>query len=115
MNLSRRNKLNLVKAGYLACFTYFLIHFGDSYELNPFMDVALQKSFHHFLVAKLSITVVCVAILVLHKNHLLFNRISGYHLLLATFFIYVSLFISPIFFVHVCSIVFYHISLSLKK
>ena len=74
-----------------ACFTWFLIHFGDSYELNPFMDAALQHSFELFLLAKLVITVTCVVTLVLHKHHLLFNRISGYQILLGTFFVYLLL------------------------
>lgn len=73
-----------------AFFTSILISNG-SYELNPFMDAVLQHSFELFLFTKLSITAICISALVMHKNHLLFNRISGYQLLVACFLVYLTL------------------------
>ena len=73
-----------------AFFTTVLLHNG-SYELNPFLAVLIDRDLVLFILVKMAITSAGALFLVLHKNFLLFNRVSGYQLLVTCCVIYVLL------------------------
>ena len=74
-----------------AFFTLTLINFHGSRELNPVMDYLLQKDVTLFFYVKFIFTSIAVMFLVMHKNFLLFNRITGRHLLITAFCMYATL------------------------
>ena len=71
-------------------FTLKLLQLGSS-ELNPLMDYFIKLDSGLFFAVKLLLTASCVVFLVMHKKFTLFRVISGYHMLIATLFMYVVL------------------------
>ena len=86
----------LITAGVLllsifdSVFTLRLLQMGSE-ELNPVMDYFIQRDTNLFFAAKFLMTASCVVFLVMHKKFRLFNTISGYHMLIGTFAMYVCL------------------------
>jgi hypothetical protein len=64
---------------------------NGSHELNPLLDYFLAKDVRLFFAVKFSITAFCILFLVMHKNYLLLNRISGLTILKASIFVYAVL------------------------
>lgn len=73
-----------------AFFTLRLMEHG-SYELNPFMAYMINNNVMLFLGFKFFLTGAGFSFLVMHKHHLLFNRISGYQLIIFGFVCYLTL------------------------
>jgi len=71
-------------------FTLRLLQLGSS-ELNPVMNYFIQLDSGLFFAVKLFLTAFCVVFIVMHKKFTLFKIISGYHMLIATLVMYVSL------------------------
>jgi hypothetical protein len=73
-----------------AFFTLNLLMHGNQ-ELNPLMNALIKYDIGIFIGAKMAITGLSVVFLVMHKHHLLFNRISGQQILTVCFGIYAAL------------------------
>lgn len=72
-----------------AYFTLILIEHGSK-ELNPFLAWALEKDAMLFYSIKYSLTAICVYLLMLHKQFLVFG-LRGYHFLIAVLLCYATL------------------------
>lgn len=66
-----------------AFLTLRLLEHG-SQELNPVLDYFLAKDVRLFFGVKFLLTCFCITFLVMHKNYLLLNRISGLHILVGS-------------------------------
>lgn len=62
-----------------------------SEELNPMLDYFLSKDVNLFVGIKFVISAACIMFLVMHKNYLLFNRVSGLQILMASIATYTVL------------------------
>jgi len=60
-------------------------------EMNGFMDSLISKSAVLFMAVKLSLTAICLIVLVSYHHFTIFNRIRIRHLLYSVFSIYVGL------------------------
>lgn len=74
-----------------AFFTLTLLNFHGSEELNPVMDYLIKEDTKQFFIIKFSLTALGIIFLVAHKNFKLFNRISGYQILVAALVLYALL------------------------
>lgn len=66
-----------------AFLTLRLLEHG-SQELNPVLDYFLNKDVRLFFGVKFLLTSFCILFLVMHKNYLLLNRISGLQILVGS-------------------------------
>jgi hypothetical protein len=73
-----------------AYFTLLLLQRG-AVEINPVMDALIRANVHGFLNVKIIWTAVAVVFLVLHKNFLIFNRLSTARVIYALFGAYALL------------------------
>jgi len=71
-------------------FTLKLLQLGSS-ELNPVMKYFIDLDSGLFFAVKLFLTSFCVMFIVMHKKFRLFKLISGYHMLIGTLVMYVTL------------------------
>ena len=71
-------------------FTLKLLQLGSS-ELNPLMNYFIKLDSGLFFAVKLFLTAFCVVFIVMHKKFTLFRIISGYHMLIGTLVMYVTL------------------------
>ena len=70
-----------------AFFTMTIINNGGR-ELNPFMNVFIEKDYRTFFFIKYSLTAICLLIVISHSRFRIFKFLYGYHILFAVFFIY---------------------------
>jgi len=70
-----------------AFLTLNLLQLGSE-ELNPLLDYFLSLDVRLFFVVKFAITTFCIVFLVMHKNFVLFNRISGLQVLVLSIMAY---------------------------
>ena len=80
-----------------AYFTLKIIHFGGK-ELNPLMIKFLDRFPEVSLVVKYLVTVICLVILLIHKNFILFGKVKAYFFLYVIFFLYFFLVLYEVFF-----------------
>ena len=73
-----------------AFLTLRLLEIGSE-ELNPFLNYFLMLDVRLFFAVKFSITTFCILFLVMHKNFVLFNRISGLQVMLVSIVCYSAL------------------------
>ena len=59
-----------------------------SEELNPLLDYFLHLDVRLFFAVKFSITTFCILFLVMHKNFVLFNRVSGLQVMVVSIVAY---------------------------
>lgn len=71
-------------------FTLRLLQLGSA-ELNPVMNYFIELDSGLFFAVKLFLTAFCVMFIVMHKKFTLFKVISGYHMLIGTLIMYVTL------------------------
>jgi hypothetical protein len=64
---------------------------NGSEELNPLLNYFLMVDVRLFFVVKFLLTTFCILFLVMHKNFMLFNRISGLQVMLASIVFYTGL------------------------
>lgn len=83
-----------------AYFTLKIIHFGGR-ELNPLMIKFLDRFPEVSLVMKYLVTVLCLVILLVHKNFVLFGRVKAYFFLYIVFALYLFLVLYEVFFLYV--------------
>jgi len=79
-----------------AFLTLFILSNGGA-ELNPLMDILLQKDAVLFFYIKFFVTAVGVLFFLAHKNFVFFRRVRGYHLVFACFLVYATLFAYEIY------------------
>jgi hypothetical protein len=82
----------LICAALLMCvldayFTLRILHFGGS-ELNPLMVVLIDRKPALAMIAKYLGMAVCIAIILIHKNFVVFGRLKVRYLLYVVFLIY---------------------------
>ena len=73
-----------------AFFTLILLHRG-AVEVNPMMDALIRTNVQSFLNVKIVWTGIAVVFLLLHKNFLIFNRLSTARVIYALFAAYAIL------------------------
>ena len=73
-----------------AAMTLTLLSHG-AVEINPFMDFFIQKGVDYFIAVKLTMTAVCLVVLVAHYRFRLFQRLRVDVMLLGALFIYMGL------------------------
>lgn len=83
-----------------AYFTLKIIHFGGR-ELNPLMIKFLDRFPETSLIMKYLVTVICLVILLVHKNFILFGRVKAYFFLYVIFSLYFFLVIYEVFFLYI--------------
>lgn len=86
-----------------AYFTLKIIHIGGK-ELNPLMIKFLDKFPEISLLMKYLVTVICLIILLIHKNFILFGKIKAYFFLYIVFFLYFLLVLYEVFFLYLRTI-----------
>ena len=83
-----------------AYFTLKIIHYGGK-ELNPLMIKFLDKFPEMSLLVKYLVTAICLVILLLHKNFILFGKIKAYFFLYVIFSLYFLLVLYEVFFLFI--------------
>ena len=92
----------LVLCVFDAYFTLKIIHFGGM-ELNPLMIRFLDRFPEMSLVMKYLVTVICLVILLVHKNFILFGKVKAYFFLYVIFSLYFFLVLYEVFFLYIRS------------
>jgi hypothetical protein len=90
----------LVLCVFDAYFTLKIIHLGGR-ELNPLMIKFLDRFPEISLSMKYLVTVICLVILLVHKNFIMFGRIKARIFLYVIFSLYFFLVIYEVFFLYV--------------
>jgi hypothetical protein len=90
----------LVLCVFDAYFTLKIIHYGGK-ELNPLMIKSLDKFPEVSLFLKYVITVICLIILLVHKNFVMFKRVKAYFFLYVIFSLYFILVLYEVFFLYI--------------
>ena len=83
-----------------AYFTLKIIHYGGK-ELNPLMIKFLDKFPEMSLLVKYLITAICLIILLIHKNFILFGKVKAYFFLYIIFSLYFLLVFYEVFFLYI--------------
>ena len=83
-----------------AYFTLKIIHYGGK-ELNPLMIKFLDKFPEISLLMKYLVTVICLVILLVHKNYILFRKVKAYFFLYVIFSLYFILVLYEVFFLFI--------------
>lgn len=90
----------LVLCVFDAYFTLKIIHYGGK-ELNPLMIEFLDKFPEISLLVKYLVTVICLVILLVHKNFILFGKVKAYFFLYVIFSLYFLLVLYEVYFLFV--------------
>ena len=90
----------LVLCVFDAYFTLKIIHCGGK-ELNPLMIKVLDRFPEVSLLMKYLITVICLIILLIHKNFIMFGKVKAYFFLYVIFSLYLILVLYEVFFLYV--------------
>lgn len=90
----------LVLCVFDAYFTLKIIHYGGK-ELNPLMIKFLDRFPEMSLLVKYLITVICLIILLVHKNFILFGKVKAYFFLYVIFSLYFFLVLYEVFFLFI--------------
>ena len=73
-----------------AFFTMTIINNGGR-ELNPFMNMFIEKDYRIFFCIKYSLTAIGLLVVIAHNRFRIFKFLYGYHILFAFLFIYALL------------------------
>jgi len=93
----------LVLCVFDAYFTLKIIFHGGR-ELNPLMIKFLDRFPETSLILKYLITVICLVILLVHKNFILFDKVKAYFFLYVIFLLYFLLVLYEVFFLFIRSV-----------
>jgi len=73
-----------------AYLTLKILHYGGT-ELNPLMITFIERDPFGCLLVKYLITAICLVVILIHKNFIVFGKVRAYYFIYVIFFLYLVL------------------------